>query len=46
MFDKVCGTNKIREMFGQRDQWEDIREYWYKDVEAYRKASSKYYLYK
>ena len=45
MFDKVCGTNKIREMFGKRYQWEDIREYWYKDVEAYRKASSKYYLY-
>ena len=46
MFDKVCGTNKIREMFGARYQWEDIREYWYKDVDAYRKASSKYYLYK
>jgi uncharacterized protein YbbC (DUF1343 family) len=46
MFDKVCGTNKIREMFGERYQWEDIREYWYKDVEAYSKASSKYYLYK
>ena len=45
MFDKVCGTNKIREMFGKRYQWEDIRKYWYKDVEAYRKASSKYYLY-
>ena len=45
MFDKVCGTNKIREMFGKRYQWEDIREYWYKDVEAYSEASSKYYLY-
>lgn len=45
MFDKVCGTYKIREMFGKRYQWEDIREYWYKDVEAYREASSKYYLY-
>ena len=45
MFDKVCGTNKIREIFGKRYQWEDIREYWYKDVEAYREASSKYYLY-
>ena len=45
MFDKVCGTNKIREMFGNRYRWEDIREYWYKDVEAYRAASSKYYLY-
>lgn len=46
MFDKVCGTNKIREEFGKRYQWEDIREYWYKDIENYRKASSKYYLYK
>ena len=45
MFDKVCGTNKIREIFGKRYQWEDIREYWYKDVETYRAASSKYYLY-
>ena len=45
MFDKVCGTNKIREIFGERYKWEDIREYWYKDVEAYRNASSKYYLY-
>ena len=45
MFDKVCGTNKIREIFGERYQWEDIREYWYKDVEAYRAASSLYYLY-
>ena len=46
MFDKVCGTGHIREEFGKRYCWEDIREYWYKDVEWYRKASSKYYLYK
>ena len=46
MFDKVCGTNKIREMFGQRYRWEDVQDYWYKDVDAYREASSKYYLYK
>ena len=46
MFDKVCGSNYIRETFGKRYLWEDIRDYWYKDVEAYRKASSKYYLYK
>ena len=46
MFDKVCGTNKIRLEFGKRYRWEDIREFWYKDVEAYRKASSPYYLYK
>ena len=46
MFDKVCGTGYIRETFGKNYRWEDIRDYWYKDVDRYRKASSKYYLYK
>ena len=46
MFDKVCGTGHIRETFGKAYRWEDIRDYWYKDVDWYRKASSKYYLYK
>ena len=46
MFDKVCGTGYIRETFGKAYRWEDIRDYWYKDVDRYRKASSKYYLYK
>lgn len=45
MFDKVCGTNKIRELFGQRYRWDDVCDYWYKDVEAYREASKPYYLY-
>lgn len=46
MFDKVCGTDYIRTTFSQRYQWADIRDYWYKDVESYRRLSSKYYLYK
>ena len=46
MFDKVCGSGHTREAFGKNYKWEDIREYWYKDVDWYRKASSKYYLYK
>lgn len=46
MFDKVCGSPYIREHFSQRYKWEDIRDYWYKDAEAYHKASSPYYLYK
>ena len=46
MFDKVCGSGYIRETFGKNYKWEDIREYWYKDVDWYREASSKYYLYK
>lgn len=45
MFDKVCGTNYIREHFAERYRWEDVRDYWYKDVEEYRILSKKYYLY-
>lgn len=45
MFDKVCGSKYIRETFMQNYNWKDIRDYWYKDVESYREASSQYYLY-
>ena len=34
MFDKVSGSKQIRERFSKRNRWEDIRDYWYKDVEA------------
>lgn len=46
MFDKVSGSKEIRERFSQRNRWEDIREYWYKDVDAFRQLSKRYYLYK
>ncbi len=46
MFDKVCGSKQIRQRFGKRNRWEDIRDYWYKDVEEFRKLSKQYYLYK
>ena len=45
MFNKVCGTAQIKELFGKRYRWEDAKAYWDKDVEAYREASSPYYLY-
>lgn len=45
MFDKVCGTNKIREIFSKSFQYDDIKDYLNKDVESFRKLSSKYYLY-
>jgi len=45
MFDKVCGSNRIREGFIRRNRWEDVRPYWYKDVERFKKQSKKYYLY-
>lgn len=45
MFNKVCGTDKIKELFSKRYRWEDAKAYWDKDVEKYREESSKYYLY-
>lgn len=46
MFDCVCGTSKIRELFSARNRWEDVRSYWYKDVNRFKSLSRKYYLYK
>ena len=46
MFDKVSGTSKIRTLFSKRNKWEDVRAYWYKDAETFRKLSKKYYLYR
>lgn len=45
MFDIVCGTDYVRENFGKRLKVEDIRSYWEKDVENFKKLSRKYYLY-
>lgn len=46
MFDLVSGSKEIRERFSQRNRWEDVRDYWYKDVDDFRQLSQKYYLYK
>jgi uncharacterized protein YbbC (DUF1343 family) len=46
MFDQVTGSDQIRLRFSKRHKFEDIKEYWYKDVESFRKLSQKYYLYK
>lgn len=46
MFDKVSGSRQIRERFSKNHKWDDIRDYWYKDVESFRQLSKKYYLYK
>ncbi len=46
MFDNVCGTSKIRELFGKHNRWEDAKEYWYKDAKSFKALSKKYYLYK
>lgn len=46
LFDKVCGTSFIRTAFAAGYNVEDIIDYWNKDVEAFRKISEKYYLYR
>ena len=45
MFDKVCGSDQIRERFSKNYRFDDIKDYWYKDVEAFKELSRKYYLY-
>ena len=46
MFDKVCGTSKIRLEFSKNYKVADIIDYWNKDVDAFKEKSKKYYLYK
>jgi len=46
MFDQVGGSDKIRLNFSQRNRFEDIKKYWYKDAESFKKLSAKYYLYR
>ena len=45
MFDKVCGTSKIRLEFSKNYKVADIIDYWNKDVEVFKEKSKKYYLY-
>ena len=46
MFDKVSGSNYIREKFTETNNWADVKDYWNKDVESFKKLSKKYYLYR
>lgn len=46
MFDKVCGTDKIRSLFSKNYQVSDMIDYWNKDADAFKEKAKKYYLYK
>ena len=46
MFDKVCGSKQIRQLFIKRHKWEDVKPYWEKDAEAFKQLAKKYWLYK
>ncbi len=45
LFDKVCGTDYVRKEFCKGYRFEDIREYWRKDEEPFRRLSQKYHIY-
>lgn len=45
MFNKVCGTDFVSKTFGRTLNVSDIKDFWYKDVEAFRKLSKKYHIY-
>jgi len=46
MFDKVCGSNQIRQRFSEQHRASDILTYFRKDEQAFRSLSRRYYLYK
>ncbi|MEE1175269.1 MAG: DUF1343 domain-containing protein [Paludibacteraceae bacterium] len=45
MFDKVCGTNFIRENFSKHYKTDDILSYWRNKEQAFKEKSASFYLY-
>ena len=46
MFDKVCGSSKVRELFGKNYKVRDMEDFWNKDIEAFKARAEIYMLYK
>lgn len=46
MFDQVSGSDYVRLNFAKNNRFDDIKDFWYKEVEPFKKVSKKYYLYK
>ncbi len=45
LFDKVCGTDRIRTEFKKRYKFDDIMDCWRRDEDAFRSLSEKYHIY-
>lgn len=45
MFDKVCGTNFIRENFSKQYKTDDILSYWRNNEQVFKEKSASFYLY-
>jgi uncharacterized protein YbbC (DUF1343 family) len=46
MFDKVCGTSRVREAFSQTFTVASILDIWNQDVDHFKRKAKKYFLYK
>jgi uncharacterized protein YbbC (DUF1343 family) len=46
MFDKVSGSDFVRLTFTKTNRFEDLKEFWYKEVDGFKKTSKRYYLYR
>ena len=46
LFDKVCGSDKVRKIFSGEYDLDALLDFWRKDEGEFRKIASKYYLYK
>lgn len=45
MFDKVCGSPKVRQLFGKAYKVADLAPFWNKDADSFKKRSEIYQLY-
>jgi uncharacterized protein YbbC (DUF1343 family) len=45
MFDKVCGSNYVRENFGKNYNIDDILSYWRNNEQEFKEKSAPFYLY-
>lgn len=46
MFDQVSGSDYVRLTFAKNNRFEDIKDFWYKETEPFKKLSKQYRLYK
>ena len=45
LFDKCCGSDRVRTLFAQRHKVADIALLWMSAADSFRNASQKYWLY-
>lgn len=46
MFDQVCGSAKVRQLFTKRYMVADMMDFWNGEADSFMQHSSKYYIYK